>query len=136
MNISINSWKSLEALLEELERELPPGVHFLGPLVGNRSRICDFYADDGLNGKRPNLVECDPDSVRPAKPFVVGVDLCLPTRGRCCWIYTVNLVIDDFLTTDEVRTKIYTAASRLAARDGSYSGMARQSVAGKKMRVN
>lgn len=136
MGVLISSWQSLEALLEELERELPPGVHFLGPLVGNPSRICDFYADDGLNGKRRTPVECDPDTVRPAKPFVVGVDLCLPIRGRCGWIYTVNLVIDDLLTADEVRAKIHTAASRLAASDGSYSGMARQSIAGKKFRVN
>jgi hypothetical protein len=46
MNTLLNSWQDLEALLKELDQEMPLNVHFVGPYVGNASRICACSGDD------------------------------------------------------------------------------------------
>jgi hypothetical protein len=146
MNILLNSWQELDALLRELELELPPDVYFLGPFVGNASRICAFSGDDGPTGTPPNPIEAIPGTACPARPFTVSVDLFMPTRAGRGWTYTVHLVVDELLCSDEVRTKIHSACFILLAhRETSTgsdlmefpaSGLVRQSIARRKIRVN
>jgi hypothetical protein len=146
MNTLLNSWQDLEALLKELDQEMPPNVHFVGPYVGNASRICACFGDDGPSGRPPNPFEAIPGTACPARPFVVGVDLFMPTRAARGWSYTVHLVVDELLCSDEVRTKIHSACSILLAHsekntgsdpiECSVSGLARQPIARKKIRVN
>jgi hypothetical protein len=48
-------------------------------------------------------------------PFVVAVELYVKVGGKddedSAWLYSVNLVVDDFLSKEEVRKKVLQAAS-------------------------
>ncbi|MFZ0634441.1 MAG: hypothetical protein WA755_17635 [Candidatus Acidiferrales bacterium] len=115
MNVQISTWQELEVLLKELERGLPPGVHFLGPFMGNDSRICECSEDDGPSGWPSNPLEGAPGIDYPARPIVIGVELFMPTRKWWGWIYAVHFVIDQLLCSDEVRIKTHSACSILLA---------------------
>lgn len=146
MNTVLKSWQDLEVFLRDLEPELPVQIHFLGSFVGNASPICACFGDDGPSGSPPNPFEAIPGTACPARPFVVGVDLFMPTRAGRGWTYMVHLVVDELLCSDEVRTKIHSACSVLLAHsekntgsdpiESSFSGLARPPIARKKTGVN
>jgi hypothetical protein len=115
MNTLLNSWQELEAFLRELEPELPADVHLLGPFVGNASRICSCFGNDGPSRNSANPFAAAPTSAWSPRPFVVSVDLYLAIKEGRGWIYSVNFVVDDLVSSDEVRAKVHSASSILLA---------------------
>jgi hypothetical protein len=52
-------------------------------------------------------------------PLLVTVELFRPIEGRIGgWLYTIHFVLDQLLTTEEVRIKVHAAAVILAAQRG------------------
>jgi len=115
---TLNSVESLETLLKELEPELPLCVYFLGPLLGSKTRC----SQDVCNPKTPppNPIRNHPYSgLVGFSPLLVMVELFRPIQGRIGgWLYTIHFVLDQLLTTEEVRTKVHAAAVILAAQRG------------------
>jgi hypothetical protein len=124
MESSLNSKEKLDAFLAGIERTLPAGVCI-------RRLLPEEWGDDDCFEKLPrylfsrsevavpppNPVGIDLELHSGYDPFVVAVELYVKIDDldeRCAWLYSVNFVVDDFLTKEEVRTKVNQAASIIA----------------------
>jgi hypothetical protein len=114
----VNSLESLETVLKELEPQLPFGVHFLGSLLGSRSRYSTYA--DGPQDPAPNPIRHHPfGGVAGFFPLIVGIELFRPIQGRLGgWLYSIHFVLDDLLTAEEVRSKVREAAAILEQQRG------------------
>jgi len=105
----IDTQEKLEEVLGRLQAELPPGVKFLGPLLGAPGRT--VIDADGPREKTPNPVEIDVWGGETGwRPLIVSAELILPMQGTMARLYTVHFCVDDLLTADEVRGKVFGAS--------------------------
>jgi len=119
MTEKVKSTEYLEAVLKEIEPELPFGVHYLGPHNESTFR----YSTESNSPKEPA-----PNPMRQKDlwlndtgfyPLIAYVELFRPIQGRYGgWLYTVHFIVDDLLTAEEVRRKILRAAATLATQRG------------------
>ena len=124
MEPSLNSMEKLDAFLAEIETTLPAGVCL-------RRLVPEGLGDDDCFKKLPrylllrshvaatppNPIGIDLDLHSGYEPFVVGIELYVKVDDKdedSAWLYSVNFVVDDLLTSDEVRTKVHQAASVIA----------------------
>src|SRR5215472_17160600 len=117
MTEKVSSIERLEEILGEIEPQLPFGVHYLCRLIG--VGFCSTYAD-GPKEVPPNPIRklwFGVDGGWP--PLITIVELFRPIQGRRGgWLYTLHFVLDDLLSSDEVRNKVLKAAHVLASEPG------------------
>lgn len=118
MELSLNSTEKLDSFLAELEPTLP------APVCIRRLRLDDsdffkhapryLFSRSNVKATPPNPVGIHLRLHSGYAPFVVAVELYVKVGGKydedSAWLYSVNFVVDEFLSREEVQKKVLQAA--------------------------
>ena len=130
MTEKVKSIERVEALLAELEPQLPSCVYFLEPLLGGELRRCSTAPGSAPYMSAPKDPPPNPRRMHPFNeggfcPLIVFTNLFRPLKMHAGlkghdggWQYTIHFVLDELLTAEEVRSKVRAAAEILAAQPG------------------
>jgi hypothetical protein len=124
MESSLNSKEKLDAFMAEIQPTLPAGIClrrllpeglFDDDCFDHLPRFLFLRSDVAV--PEPNPIGIDLELHGGYGPFVAAVELYVKVDDKdehSAWPYSINFVVDDLLTNEEVRTKIDQAASIIA----------------------